>query len=279
LKLKSKGKGGFMGDNTKRFLQGLPLCAVFALAAAAATLLYHAASDYTTYYSAVKIYSVGWFATCVLSFYCGLLVVPRSLGIIFSFAGLVAFAILCSLYPGTLSNFPLLSRVIQPLPALLFMGAWAAIAAAACRSDKKRVRISSWFWLATFLILLSCWATFHYAQTRLLERRNRHIDEARTKTLLLVEKLQAYKTENGRYPDALADAGLGEEMSALSYRNSRIKYFGHEADFVLTFDDPMLSNQSAFSYDTTKDGWFPDDPQNALADRNTHMFLGFLRQL
>src|SRR5210317_1339065 len=110
-----------MGENTKYFLMHLPACAIFTLAAAVAAALFTTASDYTTYSAAVKVYSVGWFAACVLSFYCGLLVVPRSLGIIFSFAGVVAFAILCALDTSVLSNHALLSQAIQALPALFFM--------------------------------------------------------------------------------------------------------------------------------------------------------------
>ena len=267
-----------MGENTNRFLQGLAVCVIFALAAATATLLFHTTGDYTTYYAAVKVYSIGWFAACVLSFYCGLLVVPRSMGIIFSFTGLVAFAILCALDAGLLSAYPYLGRIVQILPAMLFLFAWAFIAIAACRSENKKIRLSSWLWLAVFLMLLFNWGAFHFAQGKLHNQRNIHIAEAREKTLQLVETLDAYKKDKGTYPDTLADAGVSEEMAALDYRDKRIKYFGHGTDFVLTFDDPLLSSQKAFSWDTTKNGWFPEDPQKAIGDRSEHMFLGFLRQ-
>jgi len=262
----------------KRFWEGLTVCVIFAVAAATATLLFHATGDYTTYYAAVKVYSIGWFAACVLSFYCGLLVVPRSMGIIFSFTGLVAFAILCALDAGLLSAYPYLGRIVQILPAMLFLFAWAFIAIASCRSDNKKVRLSSWLWLAVFLMLLFNWGAFHFAQGKLHKQRNIHIAEAREKTLQLVEKLDAYKQTNNVYPDTLAEAGLTEEMSALSYRGKRIKYFGHGANFVLTFDDPLLSSQKAFSYDTTKNGWFPQDPKDAIGDHSDNLFLGFLRQ-
>lgn len=267
-----------MGENTNRLLQGLAVCVIFALAAATATLLFHTAGDYTTYYSAVKVYSIGWFAACVLSFYCGLLVVPRSMGIVFSFTGLVAFAILCAVDRGVLSPYPLLARIVQMLPGILFLFAWAFIAIASCRSEKKSIRLSSWLWLTVFLMLLFNWGAFHFAQGKLHNQRNAHIVQAREKTLQLVEKLDAYKKDNGGYPDTLAEAGASEAMAALDYRDKRIKYFGHGTDFVLTFDDPLLSSQKAFSYDTTKDGWFPQDPKDAIGDHTEHMFLGFLRQ-
>jgi hypothetical protein len=268
-----------MGENTNRFLQGLAVCVIFALAAATATLLFHTAYGYTSYYTAVKVYSIAWFAACVLSFYCGLLVVPRSMGIIFSFTGLVAFAILCAVDRGVLSPYPLLARIVQMLPGILFLFAWALIAIAACRSENKKIRLSSWLWLAVFLMLLFNWGAFHFAQGKLHNQRNAHIAQARAKTLQLVEQLQAYHQANHAYPDTLAEAGVTEAMAALDYRNKRIKYFGHGTDFVLTFDDPLLSNQNAFSYDTTKkDGWFPQDPKDALGNFNEHIFLGFLRQ-
>lgn len=266
-----------MGENTNRFLQGLAVCVTFALAAGTATLLFRTAGDYTTYYTAVKVYSIGWFAACVLSFYCGLLVVPRSMGIIFSFTGLVAFAILCVLAPHILEQYTLIGRLVQFLPAILFLFAWAFIAVAACRSDNKKIRVTSWFWLGVFLMLLFNGAAFHFAQAKLHTQRDAHIAQAREKTLMLVEKLDAYKKDNGDYPDTLVDAGLPDEMSALDYRNKRIKYFGHGADFVLTFEDPLLSNQKAFSYDTTKGGWFPQDPKDAIGSHADNLFLGFLR--
>lgn len=262
----------------KRFWEGFAVCVIFALAAGSATLLFHTAYDYTTHYAAVQVYSIAWFAACVLSFYCGLLVVPRSMGIIFSFTGLVAFAILCALDAGVLSAYPYLARIVQILPAILFLFAWALIAIAACRSDKKNVRVSSWLWLAIFLTLLFNWGAFHFAQGKLHTQRDAHIAEAREKTLMLVEKLDAYKKDNGDYPDTLVDAGLPEEMAALDYRGKRIKYFGHGTDFVLTFDDPLLSSQKAFSYDTIQGGWFPQDPKDAIGDRSDNLFLGFLRQ-
>lgn len=267
-----------MGENTSRFLQGFAVCVMFAAAAATATLLFHTAYDYTTYYAAVKVYSIGWFAACVLSFYCGLLVVPRSMGIIFSFTGLVAFAILCALDAGTLSAYPYIGRIAQMLPGVLFLFAWALIAIAACRSEDKKIRLSSWLWLAVFLLLLFNWGAFHYAQEKLLNQRNAHLAQAREKTVLLAEQLQAYKQANNMYPDTLAEAGLPEEMAALDYRGKRIKYFGHGANFVLTFEDPLLSSQKAFSYDTAKGGWFPADPKEAIGSYNEHIFLGFLRK-
>ena len=267
-----------MRENTNQFLQGLAVCVIFALAAGSATLLFHAASGYTTYYTAVKIYSIAWFATCVLSLYCGLLVVPRSLGIIFSFTGLVAFAILCALDSGVLSQYPFIGRIVQTLPAILFFFAWAFIAIASCRSDNKKIRLSSWLWLAVFLMLFFNWGAFHYAQSKLHKQRNSHIADARAKTLQLVEQLDAYKKNNDAYPDTLADARIADEMSALPYRTKRIKYFGHGTDFVLTFEDPLLSSQKAFSYDTTQNGWFPEDPKEALGARSDNLFLGFLRQ-
>lgn len=267
-----------MTESKKQFLQGLPICGVFALAAGLSTLLFHVASDYTTHYTALKVYFVGWFSACVLSFYCGLLVVPRSLGIIFSFAGLVAFAILCALDEAMLANYPLLDRGIQVLPAMLFIAAWAAIAISACRSDKRKIRLSAWVWLCIFLIMLACWVSFQVAQYRLLERRNKHLAEAREKTLYMVQLLNDYKQQHDTYPDTLDTASIDSDTAKLSYRNKRIKYFGHDSDFVLAFDDPMVSNQSAFSYDTLKEGWFPSDPKDALTDKPKHLFLGFLRR-
>jgi hypothetical protein len=267
-----------MGEHAKRAWEGFAVCVTFALAAATATLLFHAASNYTTYYSAVKVYSVGWFAACAVSFYCGLLVVPRSMGILFSFTGLVAFAIVCVLEPGVLSGYPFIARIVQFLPAILFLFAWAFIAVAACRSDNKKIRVTSWFWLAVFLMLLFNGAAFHLAQGKLHTQRDAHLEQARDKTLVLVERLDAYKNTNGAYPDTLADAGLSEDMAALDYRNKRIKYFGHKTDFVLAFEDPLLSNQKAFSYDTEKGGWFPEDPKQAIGNHSEHMFLGFLRK-
>lgn len=267
-----------MGESTKRFLQGLPVCAVFAIAAAVATLLFRTASDYTTYFTAVKFYSIGWFAACILCFCCGLLEVPRSLGIIFAFAGLVAFAILCALDPIVLSKIPRASIIIQSLPAFLFIFAWAFTTLSTARSENKKIRLSSWLWLTILVMLSASWGAFHYAQSELLKKRNLHIIEAQAKTLLLVEHLNVYKQDNSVYPETLAAAGWPEEMWQLSYRKKGIKYFGHGENFVLTFDDPMLCQQKAFSYDTAKDGWFPQDPAESLKERNCNMFLGYLRQ-
>ncbi|MCD6174330.1 MAG: hypothetical protein J7K65_01005 [Planctomycetes bacterium] len=267
-----------MGENTKYFLRHLPACGVFALAAAVAAALLATASDYTTYSAAVKVYSVGWFATCVLSFYCGLLVVPRSLGIIFSFAGIVAFAIVCALDTHTLSN-PLLSRAIQALPAMFFIAAWATVSISACRSENKKIRLSSWLWLTIFVLLLSCWVTFHYAQGQLLKQRNAYLDEAREMTLALAADLDAYKQANNTCPKTLEDAGIDPERTLLPFTGKHIKYYPHETDYALTFADPMPCGQTAlFSFDTSQDGWFGQDPNNAQKDAPCHMFLGFLRQ-
>ena len=96
--------------------------------------------------------------------------------------------------------------------------------------------------------------------------------------MLLVEQLENYKQEHDTYPEALKAADIDPDTVKLSYRNRHIKYFAHGGNFVLAFDDPMPSNQSAFSYDTSKDGWFPADPQDALTDKPNHIFLGFLRK-
>jgi hypothetical protein len=268
-----------MSENTKYFLRHLPACVIFALAAAVAAALLSTASDYTTYSTAVKVYSVGWFATCVLSFYCGLLVVPRSLGIIFSFAGIVAFAIVCALDASVLSNRPLLRQAIQALPALFFMAAWAAVAISACRSENKKIRLSSWLWLTIFVLLLSCWGTFHYAQGRLLKQRNAYLVKAREQTLALAADLEAYKLANNTYPLTLEDAGIDSQQTELPTTGKHIKYYPHETDYALTFPDPMPLGQTAlYSYDTSQGGWFGTDPKNALIDAPRHMFLGFLRQ-
>lgn len=267
-----------MGESTKVFFEGLLVCVVFALAAAIAALVFQTASNYTTCISVLNVYSIGWIAACALSFICGLLLVPRSPGIFFAFAGLLAFVIICALNPVALSSYPILKRMIQLLPALLFIAAWAAISISACRSKNNKIRFSSWVWLAIFLILLSSWCAFQVARVNLLKLRNRHIIEARSKTLLLVEQLENYKAQNNAYPASLDMMGLAEDAAALSYRGSHIKYFGHGENFVLTFDDPMLCNQQAFSYDTAKDGWFPSDPEKALTNCPQHMYLGYLRK-
>ena len=268
-----------MGENTKYFLRHLPACGIFALAAAVAAALFAAASDSTTHFTAVKVYSIGWFATCVLSFYCGLLVVPRSLGIIFSFAGVVAFAIVCALDTSVLSNHPLLNQAIQALPALFFIAAWAAVAISACRSENKKIRLSSWLWLTIFVVLLSCWGSFHYAQRQLLTQRNAYLRTARKTTLALAADLDAYKQANKTYPPTLEDAGIDPERTELPMTGKHIKYYPHETDYALTFADPMPTGQTAlFSYDTAQNGWFGTDPNNAITDATCHMFLGFLRQ-
>ena len=266
-----------MGENMKYFLGHLPAVGIFALAAAVAAALYTSASDYTTYPIAVKVYSVGWFAACILSFYCGLLVVPRSLGIIFSFAGIVAFAIVCALDAGVLSNAPLLRQSIQTLPALFFIAAWAAVAVSSCKSENKKIRLSSWLWLTIFVLLLSCWGTFHYAQGRLLKQRNAYLDKAREQTLTLAADLEAYKLANETYPPTLEDAGIDPQQTQLSSGDKHIKY--SQANYTLTFADPMPCGQTAlYSYDTAKNSWFGQDPKDALIDAPCHMFLGFLRQ-
>lgn len=268
-----------MSDNTKYFLRHLPTCGIVALVAAAAALLFKTTSDYTTYSTAFKIYSVGWFATCVLSFYCGLLVVPRSLGIIFSFAGIVAFGIVCALDAGVLSDHPLLLQAIQTLPALFFMTAWAVIAISSCKSESKKIRLSSWLWLTIFLLLLSCWGSFHYAQRQLLTQRNAYLVEAREQTLTLAADLDAYKQANDAYPETLAEAGIDPEKTQLPLTAKHIQYYPHETDFALTFADPMPFGQTAmYSYDTAEGGWFGTDPKDAGIDAPSHMFLGFLRQ-
>ena len=268
-----------MSENTKYFLTHLPTCIIFVVVAAAVTTLLKTASDFATYSTAVKFYSVGWFATCVLSFYCGLLVVPRSLGIIFSFAGTVAFAIVCALDAGVLSDHPLLLQAIQALPALFFIAAWATVAISSCKSENKKIRLSSWLWLTIFLLLLSCWVTFHYAQRSLLSDRNEYLATAREQTLALAANLETYKQANDTYPKTLEEAGIDPEKTQLPDGSKHIKYYPHETHYALTFADPMPFGQTAlYSYDTDQGGWFGTDPENAIMDAPFHMFLGFLRQ-
>lgn len=268
-----------MGENTKYFVSHLPAVGVFALAVGAAAAVYTTASDYTTYSAVLKVYSIGWFAACMLSFYCGLLVVPRSLGIIFSFAGSVAFAIVCALDAGVLFSYPLLSRMIQALPALFFIAAWAAVAVASCKSENRKIRLSSWLWLTVFVLLLSCWGAFHLAQAKLLKNRNAYLVKARAQTLELAADLETYRQANNTYPPTLEAAGIGPARTELSVAGKHIKYYPHETDYALTFADPLPTGRTAlFSYDTAQDGWFGTDPENAQINAGCHMFLGFLRQ-
>ncbi|MCI0499400.1 MAG: hypothetical protein L0Y36_06945 [Planctomycetales bacterium] len=267
-----------MGENVKCFIKGLPVCLIFAGAAAVAAVLYRAATDYTTYYTALKIYSVGWFAACILSFYCGLLVVPRSLAIVFSFAGLVGFALVCALDPAFANEHPLLCRAIETIPAWFFLFAWAAAAVSACRSDVKKIRISSWLWLAVFLTLLLSWGAFHLAQFGLTKQRAIHLADACVKARKVIDTLAAWQAEHAAYPDTLAEAGITDDQTALLYRNKRLNYFGRQSTYILTLEDPMLGDQTLYAYDTTEGGWSPDDPQSTLNHRLPHMFLGFLRQ-
>jgi hypothetical protein len=268
-----------MSDNIKYFLTHLPTCIIFAVVTAAAAAIFKTASDYTTYSTAVKVYSVGWFAACILSFYCGLLVVPRSLGIIFAFAGTVAFAIVCGLDAGILSDHRLMLQAIQTLPALFFIAAWAAIAISSCRSENKKIRLSSWLWLTLFILLLACWVAFHYAQRRLFSDRNVYLTDARAKTLALAAELEAYKAANDAYPTTLEEAGIDPETTRLTLTGKPIKYNPHDTHFALTFADPVPCGTTAmYSYDTAQGGWFGTDPESAIMDAPCHMFLGYLRQ-
>ena len=267
-----------MGEQEKRFLQGLPVCVVFAFAAAVAAALYRITSDYSTYLLAVKYYSMGWVVACVLCLCCGLLQVPQSPGVIFGILGFAAFGALCALVPANLEAWPGASFIVQSLPAWLFIFAWAFITLSAARSEKKNIRLSSWVWLTVFVTLAASWGVFHTAQNKLLRQRNQYIAEAREKTLAMVEQLDSYKQNNDGYPETLDAAGVPQEARQLSHREKGIRYFGHGDNFVLTFEDPMLGGQKAFSYDTTQGGWFPKDPKEALNDRPYHMFLGILRK-
>jgi hypothetical protein len=267
-----------MGENIKRFVKGLPVCLIFAGAGAVASLLYYAAADYTTYHTALKVYSVGWFACCILSIYCGLLVVPRSLGIIFSFAGMVAFALVCALDPVFAHEHPMLCRAIECIPAWFFIFAWAAVAVSACRSDAKNIRLSSWLWLTIFLFLLMSWGAFHLAEFRLFARRNVQLADACTKAQHVIDTLAAWHAEHETYPDTLAEAGITDRQVTLLYRDKRFNYSHLQSRYVLSFEDPLLSSQIRYAYDTDKGGWFPEDPGTTLNRRPTHMFLGFLRQ-
>ncbi|MHC5138649.1 MAG: hypothetical protein ACYSOF_01975 [Planctomycetota bacterium] len=268
-----------MKENTKYFLNHLPACVIFALAAGVAAWLFGAAADYGSYPTTVKVYSVGWFAVCVLSFYCGLLVVPRSLGIIFSFAGIVAFAILCALNPGMLPKQALLSRAIQSLPAVFFIAAWAVIAVASSKSENKKIRLSSWLWLTIFVLMLACWGSFHFAQARLIRQRNAYLAEAREKTLALAAELERYKETNNAYPPTLEAAGIKPEQTELPMIDKNIKYSFSADDYALTFVNPMpYGSAASFSYDTRHDGWFGTDPEDAHIDAASHIFLGFLRR-
>lgn len=268
-----------MEERAKYFLSHLPACLIFALAAGLGALMYHTGSNHIIYPTAVKVYSVGWFAASILSFYCGLLVVPRSLGIIFSFAGVVAFAILCAMDTGTLAKYAIFKQTVQALPAMFFLAAWAAVAITACKSESKKIRLSSWFWLAIFLVLLSSWGSFHLAERRLFNERNEYLIKAREKTLTLVADLTAYKEANGAYPQTLDEAGIDPEKTRLSLTGKQIKYSFHDSQFALSFADPVPCGQTAmYSYDTDQGGWFGTDPEDAIVDSPCHMFLGFLRQ-
>jgi hypothetical protein len=215
----------------------------------------------------------------LLSFYCGLLVVPRSLGIIFSFAGIVAFAIVCALDSYTLSNHPLLSQAIQALPALFFIAAWAAVSISACRSENKKIQLSSWLWLTIFMLLLSCWVTFHYAQQQLFNQRNAYLTDAEKKILSLVGSLEAYKQANGTYPKTLSQADVKLDQTLLPMTGKHIKYSFHDNHYALTFANPVPCGQTAmFSFDTSQDGWFGQKPDDVCKEMPCHMFLGFLRQ-
>lgn len=268
-----------MGENMKCFFRYLPAVAIFALAAALAAALYATASHHTTYSTALKVYSVGWFAACVLSFYCGLIVVPRSLGVIFSFAGIVAFAIVCALDTYTLSIYPRASRAIQALPALFFIAAWATITIAAARNENKKIRLSSWLWMTIFVVLLACWGTFHFAQRELFSQRNIYLAKATEKTLALAANLEAYKQTNGAYPATLEEAEIGPEKTKLPLTGKHIKYSFHQDNYALTFANPVPYGPTArFSWDTAQNGWFGQNPADARKETPCHMFFGFLRQ-
>ncbi|MHC5172168.1 MAG: hypothetical protein ACYSPJ_00115 [Planctomycetota bacterium] len=129
------------------------------------------------------------------------------------------------------------------------------------------------------MLLLSCWATFHYAQQRLLKQRNAYLVKAREQTLTLAADLEAYKQANNAYPKTLEEAGIDPQQTQLPDGSKHIKYYPHETHYALTFADPMPFGQTAlYSYDTAQGGWFGTDPENAIIDAPHHMFLGFLKQ-
>ncbi|HOK94765.1 MAG TPA: hypothetical protein PK052_05315 [Anaerohalosphaeraceae bacterium] len=267
-----------MGENIKCFIKGLPLCAVIAAASAAAAWLYYAASDYDSYYTALKIYCIGWFACCILSFYCGLLVVPRSLAIVFSFAGLVGFALVCAMEPDFAQEHPLLSGTIEAIPAFFFLFAWAAAAAAACRSEVRKIRLSSGLWLTVFLLLTFCWIAFHLAQAGLNQQRRMHLADAYAKAQRIITALTAWQTQHGSYPDSLDQAGITDDQTVLLYRGKRLHYFPRQSMYILTLEDPLLGAQKIYAYDTSRGGWHPEDPLRSIQQQPAHLFVGFLRQ-
>ena len=118
-----------------------------------------------------------------------------------------------------------------------------------------------------FLLLLSCWGTFHYAQRKLLAQRNAYLVTAREKTLALVVDLDAYKEANDTYPETLDQAGIDPEKTQLPLTGKQIKYLPHETNFALSFADPVPCGQTAmYSYDTAQGGWFGTDPEDELVD-------------
>lgn len=245
------------------------------IAAAAAFILFTAASDYVLSIFITKFYCLLWFIAAVLSIYAGLLTASPC-ALVCTGLGFTAFAAICMLDANFTALYPGPTRYIEIAAPALFITAWPFIVIAAFRSPKPAIRTSAWIWLMVAFTVLFAFPAYNYGKFQLCKLRDEHLLLAAAHTLTIADRLSAYQRVHGVYPDTLEPAGVDITLTQLPYRGQTIKYFGSRSMFILTFEDPLLSGPVVYSWDTSKNGWFPSDPHESLNPAPHNLFLGSL---
>jgi hypothetical protein len=246
-----------------------------AIAASVACSFAVAASTYTLSLVVVKFYCLLWFVAVVLSIYAGL-ITASTMALFATALGFVAFAAVCMLSSDFCARLPQVVCVIEFAAPVLFILAWLAIVIAAFRHSRPAIRRSAWLWLTIALTLLLTFPAYNVGRAKLCALRNQHLRAAADTTLRIADQLAAYQRTNGAYPDTLEQAGIDPALTRLPYRDQTIKYFGSRFMCILTFEDPLHAGSAVYSWDTSKNGWYPADPYEAAGLVTHNLFLGVL---
>ncbi|MCE5187318.1 MAG: hypothetical protein LLF76_14460 [Planctomycetaceae bacterium] len=264
-----------MSPSTRK-LMAVPLTVLSLSAAAAAAWLFMTfACEYASSAITLQCYCLLWFAAAALSLYGGLLTASLP-ALAASGAGLIAFAVICMLNSDLSTAYPALTRGIEIAAPALFIAAWIFITATAFRSSSRRIRGSGWLWLTVTLTMLAVFPVYNYGHFRLCQLRDNDLLTAAGNTAAIAEKLTAYYQVNGSYPAQLEMAGVNPLLVQLPYRGQTIKYFANRGMFILTFEDPLHVGTVVYSWDTSRNGWYPADPHDALRPAPHNLFRGAL---
>lgn len=264
-----------MGPNARKLVAVLLTVMSLAIAAGAAWLFSKGASHSGLCLCTLKVYSIFWFTAAALSVVAGVYV-ASPVALTASALGFVSFATICVLDPGSAIAMPDVTFIIEIAAPAFFILAWLFIVVSAFRSPLPAVRRWGWIWLTFALALLCSFPAYNYGRFSLYRLRNEHLLTAAANTVLIAEQLDAWRAAYGAYPARLEDAGIDPAIVQLPYRDQKIKYFGSPGMFILTFEDPLHAGSVVYSWDTSKKGWYPADPYDALNVAPHNLFLGAL---